>query len=333
MLGIQPVEGYFIVTREDLIFEVKGVTHPENFLIAYLRYVPDEGNRVVEGKSYRKVYKLGERETYLEQKFPKYLRYEKQYGRRIQAVSLDDIVDVFSPIEFLSRLRSMGKNLDNLQQVSVTLAEHLVHCSGIEWVDIGLTGSQLLGLASVDSDIDLVVYGTNQGRKIHSILKDYSHKIPGASRYSDEWLDKIVAFRWGEKHSNQSLLRRIERYKSLQGIYKGFEYFVRLVKRPEEVNLRYEDVGYEYIDYRDVNCVILDDQDSIYTPCVYVVDCKEVPELTKLVSYRGRFTEHVKNGTSVKARGRLEAVSVQNQDVYYQLVMGEDPLDYLLPLE
>ena len=43
---IRPIEGYFIVTQNDHIFEIKGLLHPKDRLIAYLRYIPDaEGYR------------------------------------------------------------------------------------------------------------------------------------------------------------------------------------------------------------------------------------------------------------------------------------------------
>ena len=40
MTTISPIEGHFLVTEDGLIFEVKGVIHPEERIIAYLRYAP-----------------------------------------------------------------------------------------------------------------------------------------------------------------------------------------------------------------------------------------------------------------------------------------------------
>ena len=58
------VEGYFIKTLDNLIFEVKGVIHPNDRIIAYVRYVPN----IVSSDSvprFQKIYDLYEREKYL----------------------------------------------------------------------------------------------------------------------------------------------------------------------------------------------------------------------------------------------------------------------------
>jgi len=81
----EPIEGWFVITYDDLIFEVKGVIHPRNRIIAYVRYVPDiDGER----GGHRKVYNLHEREVFLKEKFPDYLWKNitissKEYGKII----------------------------------------------------------------------------------------------------------------------------------------------------------------------------------------------------------------------------------------------------------
>ncbi|MHA2020544.1 MAG: hypothetical protein ACW96N_02440, partial [Candidatus Thorarchaeota archaeon] len=56
--------------------------------------------------------------------------------------------------------------------------------------------------------------------------------------------------------------------------------------------------------------------------------------IKRLVSFRGRFTEHVFAGETIEARGRLELVTNVNTDESFtQLVLGEDPLDYLMPTQ
>jgi len=48
-------EGDFIETFEGLIFDVKGLIHPPNRIIAFLRYFPDEkGERKKNSKRYRR---------------------------------------------------------------------------------------------------------------------------------------------------------------------------------------------------------------------------------------------------------------------------------------
>jgi predicted nucleotidyltransferase len=79
---------------------------------------------------------------------------------------------------------------------------------------------------------------------------------------------------------------------------------------------------------------VVDYSDSIFTPCEYLIECDSFPNLRKLVSYRGRFTEQISKDMSFEALGRLEMViDHRNNNQYMQLVMGERPTDYLIPKE
>jgi len=52
-------EGDFIETSEGLVFDVKGLIHPPNRIIAFLRYFPDKkGERKRNSERYSKVYSL-----------------------------------------------------------------------------------------------------------------------------------------------------------------------------------------------------------------------------------------------------------------------------------
>ncbi|MHA1938730.1 MAG: hypothetical protein ACW97O_11020, partial [Candidatus Thorarchaeota archaeon] len=64
------------------------------------------------------------------------------------------------------------------------------------------------------------------------------------------------------------------------------------------------------------------------------VESDNITDLQRLVSFRGRFTEHVFTGETVEARGRMETVTNVNTDESFtQLVLGENPLDYLMPVQ
>ncbi|MHA2227856.1 MAG: nucleotidyltransferase domain-containing protein [Candidatus Thorarchaeota archaeon] len=330
-----PVEGYFIVTKDNHIFEVKGIVHPKDRIIAYLRYAPsDIGERSsIEGQRYRKIYSLLEREEYLTQNNPKYLWFDQSHDRILQTVPLEEIDIILNPVDALNQLRDLGAHLTPLQILSISIAEELVNRTGIEWKDIGLTGSQLVGLASPESDIDLVVYGSKQGKLLHSTLSRNKNLILGLSRYSGQSLHRHTEFRWGKQKKWIGVLTDIESRKVLQGLFKKRDFFIRVVKLYEKSSFNYGDFTYRNLGEKVVNCVILDDVNSIFTPCEYIVECSDNPNLVKFVSYRGRFTEHVEKGMVVEARGRLESVmNLQSSERHLQLVLGERSSDYLIPV-
>ncbi|MFW9925192.1 MAG: hypothetical protein ACFFDM_00340 [Candidatus Thorarchaeota archaeon] len=329
------VEGYFLVTNQELVFEVKGSIHPDDGYIAYLRYIPSKtGKRVSkDGKNYRKVYPLEDRESYLRKKFPQYLRYESSYGRVLQIVPAREVAFILNPVDALRGFRDRESHLSPIQYSTLRLATRLVESCGISWDYLGVTGSQLVGLETKDSDIDLAVFGKNSGRKLFSALKSKLDTIEGIERYSDEALNRHTAFRWGTNNSYFNMLREIERKKVLQGLFNGYDFFIRLVMNRDEVGHSYGACKYEEIGVHVLRCSVIDDSNSIFTPCEYSVKCIDQSDIKKIVSYRGRYTEHVSAGVEVEAKGRLEAVRDAYGEKWLQLVLGESDNDYLIPID
>jgi len=324
------------MTNDGLLFEVKGNIHPRNKIIAYLRYIQDdEGDRHLEsGVKFRKVYNLIDRNEILRTKYQQYLWFDEKRGREFQAVPIDRISFVLKPADGLRQLLDMGSHVTDLQKASCSLAELLVNQADLDWSNIGITGSQLVGLSSQKSDIDLVVYGSKSARKIHGLLKAKLNSLWEIEQYHGNRLKRHVKFRW-EKHEQwMKALQMIESQKVFQGLFRSYDFFIRTVKLPEEMDYNYEDLVIRDEGTQKVSCVVVDDSDSIFTPCIYTVQSDEMTELQNLISFRGRFTEHVFAGEAVEARGRLEVVTNSNtNESFTQLVLGEDPFDYLMPIK
>ncbi|MHA1909336.1 MAG: nucleotidyltransferase domain-containing protein, partial [Candidatus Thorarchaeota archaeon] len=312
----------------------KGLLHPEDRLIAYLRYAPDsDGDRTTtDGRHYRKIYSLKEREEYLRKIKMNYLWFDRTLDRNVQSVPNTAVAFIQDPIDALRQFRDMGGHISPLQDSTVKLAQILVERSKISWSDIGVTGSQLVNLATNKSDIDLVIYGDDAGRKVFSMLNQEFDSIPELVRYSDKILDTHVSFRWGSKNTRLKELREIERGKILQGIINDYEFFIRLVKRPEDLNFSYGDVSFRDDGITTAVCKVTSSSDKMFTPCSYEVECDSIPNLRKIVSFRGRFTEHALEGMDVEVKGRLESVSFVDGAKYRRFVLGEDPDDYMLPI-
>ena len=335
MLRCEPIEGYFIITKEKLIFEVKGVVQPEERLITYLRYVPcSKGNRCSEGLiQYRKIYDLSERSNYLQQKYPEYLWFDESYDRVFQSVPKNKVTSILNPVLYYQKLREQKQRLSDLSRVSVNLTSILVNQSQIAFHDIGITGSQLVRLSLDESDIDLVVYGELAARKVYSKMSRLFSCEKKFKLYFGKKLDYHVDFRWGKGNKYWKTLREIESKKILQGFYGKYEFYIRMVKLPHEMNYSYGQLKIRNNGVKTVNCTIIDDSDAIFTPCVYQIQCDEIPNLTKIISYRGRFAEHVKRKQRVVASGKLESISnTESNETHMQLVLGENQCDCLIPL-
>lgn len=329
-----PIEGYFLVTNEDLIFEVKGIVHPHDRYIAYLRYVLDQDGerKSSEGKYFKKIYPLEDRELYLQENYPYYLQFDERYNRVLQVVQKEQVAYSLNPVDGLNRIRNSGVHTSPLQRATLALSEILVTSSGIPQESLGVTGSLLVNITTRESDIDLIVYGEQAGFQLYNTLRNKYDSIERIQRYTDERLQKHVEFRWGVGNLYNQILGKIEQEKVLQGIFNGFDFFIRLVKYPSEVSYGYLDRVYQSIGTRVLNCRILDDSQSIFTPCEYQVSCEDVSSLRYIMSYRGRYTEHVRKGMNVEVMGRMEKVFQNDGSHWTQMVLGENNTDYLVPI-
>ena len=322
------VEGYFLKTVNGLIFEVKGVVHPQDRIIAYLRYVP-QFNSIGLISGYQKIYDLSEREKYLKKKFPQYLWFSETHQRILQAVPHEEVDQIFDPVKHMNQIR---KETSVLSVATSNLVDVLLEYTEIDKMQIGVTGSQLIGVARETSDIDLIVFGESVCHEFYNKLREKYSEIPGITCYDGDYLKDHVRFRWGSLVEYQDILSKIESEKKLQGLFENHHFFIRLVKKPQDISERYGQIVSDNSSLKEVQCLITEDQDSIFTPCVYQVESSKFPSLTRIVSFRGRFTEHVSSGDSVNAKGRLENVTdTSTNERYQQLVVGERSSDYLIP--
>jgi predicted nucleotidyltransferase len=125
-----------------------------------------------------------------------------------------------------------------------------------------------------------------------------------------------------------------ERRKLFQGRFLSHEYFVRCVKNWREITERYGDARCAPIGECAVSAEVAGDEESLLTPCRYVLervellegDANRIPR--EVTSFRGRFAEQARKGERVFARGRLERVRSEGSD-YYRLVVGEGSRDVL----
>ena len=69
------IEGDYLETKENhLFFDIKGFHHPRDRKICFLRFFPDQnGERIKEGKKYKKIYSLDERYLKIRKEYPQYL--------------------------------------------------------------------------------------------------------------------------------------------------------------------------------------------------------------------------------------------------------------------
>jgi len=342
---IRGIEGDYIETKNDnLIFDVKGVLHPKDRKICFIRFFPDpDGDRIRNGKRYKKIYELNERYSYLREKFPKYLFFSKELDLEVQGVRLQDIKKIYTPRENFKNLTEKPK-LTLLEQHSKQLCEFFISNGDIPENSIGITGSSMVGLTKDDSDIDLMIYGTRTSLKFQEKLKTIFNKSINFRLYN---LDEYKAhYNWRVGGSNLSFndFLKSEQRKLHQGKYHSFDFFIRYIKSPEDWKGDFYDYTFKNYGRIKIKAEITDSTDSIFTPCSYKIKVLKVLEnsqlhkkfdknsLKEVNSFRGRFCEHALTREKVAVEGKLEQVIYKGSEQYYRILLENQINDKMIVL-
>jgi len=334
-------EGDLIETLDGNIFDVKGMVHPPDKIIAFIRFTPDlNGERNRGNVRYRKVYPLKDRYALLQQKFPQYLVFDTIFNEKLCEVPIELVKKRYKPAEYLSQLRRK-RVLEELETQTLQLAQLLQKNAGVRWASLGVSGSVLAGLHTSTSDIDLLIYGSSNCEKVYKALtflvKDESSHVKS---YVPQELKALFDFRSKDTIMSFENFVQTESRKVLQGKYHQRDYFIRCVKEWGETNEHYGSVHYEPFGDAKISATIADDSQMIFTPCIYSIEgvkllegCK-VKSLSEIVSFRGRFCEQARIGEKVIAYGKVERVKkLEDGGEYFRLLLGNKPEDYMILAE
>ena len=334
------LEGAAVETEDGLIFTVKGIAHPPDRVVAYLRYVPDpRGDRVRSRKRYRRVYSVAEQQEALQARGLSYVTDDPDLGVPVEAVPWRDVAHVYDPRERFQRLRAEGPH-DPLAADALALLELLRDAAGVSPEALGLTGSLLFDLHADSSDIDVVVYGEDACRAVHAALRRMlADPSSGVARPDGDELAEIHAVHRAETPLSAADFARLQAGKVNEGRFAGRPYFVRFVKLPADVPERYGDPRFLVVGTAVVEALVSEDHDALFTPCRYAVrEAKALSgtrlhDLHEVVSFRGRFADQARAGQRVRAVGMVERVVWRDRAETTRLVVGGRPGDYLLGLE
>lgn len=330
-------EGDLIQTIDGNIFDVKGFVHPEDRIIAFIRFTPDlEGERGAGNFRYRKTYPLQERYALLRERFPQYLVFDPVFNQWLCEVPVKMVKKHYKSQEFLGQLRHKS-NIDELEQQALGLAELLHRKAGVSWTALGVSGSVLVGLHTPKSDIDLIVYGSESCRKVYNALTLlFRDQKNGVRPYDEQDLRALFDFRSTDTAISFEDFVRTESRKALQGKFHEKDYYIRCIKNWDEITETYGSTKYQPLGDAKVYATVADDSETIFTPCTYMIDelkplmnSRRRP-LRNIVSFRGRFCEQARKGERVVAQGATEQVTTQGGKQYFHLVLGNKPSDFMV---
>ena len=336
-MKVKAREGDLLETTGNIVFDVKGLVHPPNRVVAFIRYVPDpKGNREKDGTRYSKFYALSKRYALLKQKFPQYLVNDPVFNTLLCEVPFEDVKHHYQPAQGLQNLRNRNK-LDDAEKTALRFMEILKEHAGVPWSKLGVSGSILVNLHTPSSDIDIIVYGTETGYRVQATLKSMlENKSSPFKAYDLDGLKELFDFRSKDTITSFEDFVRTDSRKVSHGKFMGKHFFIRFVKDLNEIIEQYGSIIYKPEGRAIIKATVVDDSEALFTPCSYKVANVEILEGTKvepieeIVSFRGRFCEQARSGEAVIAEGKVERVQQEGKHDHFRLLLGSKPSDHMI---
>jgi predicted nucleotidyltransferase len=326
-------EGDFVESVEGYIFDVKGLIHPPDRVVAYVRYVPCElGERARNGSKYRKIYDLSDRYNFLRKTQPTYIVSDPVFGDEIIEVPRNKIVRHYEPKRMARRL--LRKAVTPLEKKTAEMISRISEAASVSIESFGVSGSLLIGLPGPGSDMDIVVYGSASCNRVRYELKDLLSKDDDFKPYGEEKIRELYEQRQRETGISYEDYAKCERRKDFQGLFKGTDFFVRYVKEASETCEEYGSTRYSRLGYGRLEAVVTDDCEVIFTPCTYPLRNVELEGLNvqppqEIVSFRGQFCEQARKEEHVIAQGKVELCKKLNES-YTRLILGNTQRDFMI---
>jgi predicted nucleotidyltransferase len=315
------------VTKEGFIFNTLGYEHPNSRVFAFLKYIPSELRAFFKVEMLERTWKYNNVELLRAEKlytaqnyqsfidtfgknFPDYLYYCPFRQKELISAPLSSIENVYVPRDCLVWLSKL-QTPDSLQKIALDLINLLSMESGVELQDFGIHGSIALNMHAAESDIDFVVYGSDNFREVEETIERlvkagklryiFGNRLDAARRFKGRYLDKIWMF--------------------------------NAIRKPEEKVLTYGAFRFEALAPVTFHCTVNDDSETMFRPAVYKISnympLDAVSELQEdkipdvVVSNIGCYRNVARSGGQIKVAGTLERVeSTITGEVTHQVVVG-----------
>jgi predicted nucleotidyltransferase len=335
----EPKESFYLETKNGWFFAVKGLEHPPDRWIAVLRYVPDpeRGDRKKKNIRYRRLYHFDEQAQLIREAQPQYMAFDTMLQTTLQSVPKSLVRRVYDPGRKLEELFRSGAE-SKIEEDAGAFAGLLQREASVRAPSLGITGSLLIGLHTEHSDLDMVVFGTHPCKRVYRALRrllDGSWN-PDLRRLNAGEIQDLYASRAADACMSFNDFAGMEKRKVNQGSFRDRTYFIRFVKELHEAGGSYGDLQYAPLKRAKITARIADDQESIFTPCRYLIsdvcnaDNSPLPNVNEIVSFRGRFCEQARVGEFVVAAGTLERVQDHRGDAWHRLLLGNSREDTMV---
>jgi hypothetical protein len=300
-----PADGDTLATKDGFIFNTFGYEHPQDRVFAFLKYIPAEFKALFNVQMLERTWKYGDTQLFRAEKlytaknyttfivafrknFPDYVYYCYLRNKELITAPLELIDSVFVPRDRLAALRQVKKP-DRLQKLALELLNMISAESNISLDDFGIHGSIALNMHAPESDIDFVVYGTENFRAVEETITRLVNK------------GRIFMY---------NAIRKPEEVKTFYGDARFSSiYPVRFqCTVTDDSQAMFRPATYKITNYKPLDAeseLLLD----------------KIPD--RVVSNIGCYRNVARQGSEIKVAGQLERVEkIKTGAVHYQVVVG-----------
>jgi predicted nucleotidyltransferase len=289
---------YFAILKNKLIVFIVFELRKENLFIGFPKLLPavEESNIKIDGNNYTRYrgYDVWFRDSFLE--LDKYIRHVPAFGEKLYCFPSEEIERIIHPLDYFELQSKYSNDIDYLVDI-------LSKRCNVPREAIGVEGSQLLGYARPESDIDILIYGFENGKKLKEhfidVLSSYGVKGYDASQYKSI-IENRKAIGYGD--TDEAILK--QELRRFYGFIGNKRFSIVNVLGDESFN-EYINLDRE-LEFKQVvnsNFKIIDDKFSFMTPSKYqLVNSKGENYTLEIISHYG--TNQAKRGESFYIQGK-----------------------------
>ena len=342
-------ESTLIDTKDGFQCKSYASEHPPGYVIVKPKYIPKEAIKG-EGLKYRFLFeqclvrfnqfapkeKLEQYVKQFREKFPEYIYDCPLHKNWFYVVPRDKIKTFHDGRKGLQELLSVPeKDLDEYLKLVRGLVE-LISKSGVETKNLGITHSTLLGNYTFGkSDIDLIVYGKENGWKILDFLETAKHPLL-KWKTDEEWAEYYKEHKTSESShfTEEEYVKHMGR-KRYEGMFGGTVFTLFTTEEPEETWFKWGEEEYEPMGLATIKGKVTDHYNSHVRPGYYEIGGAELIEgdhptpkieegvpIKRAVTYSIPFVQQALKGETITACGLLEKVKPKSGEEYYRVVVG-----------
>ncbi len=242
--------------------------------------------------------------------FPEYVYYCYLRNKELITAPLSSIEQVYVPKNCLKTLQKL-KQHDTLQKMASDLIHMISTESNVATEELGIHGSIALNMHAPESDIDFVVYGSENFRKVETTIA----QLVDAGK-----LSYIIS-------------NRLDAARKFQGRYNKKIFMYNATRKPDEIKTKYGTHRFSSLKPIRFQCTVSDDTETMFRPATYTITNYKPLDATselpadktpnQVISNIGCYRNVARKGSQIKVAGALERVeSIKTGEVTYQVVVG-----------